>query len=232
MASKTDNPRRTVGYCRVSTEKQADKGFSLEAQTERIRAMAVVQGVELSEIIVDAGESGKNLGRPGTVRLLDLVNRRVVGRVIVAKLDRLTRSVKDLASLLELFEKRGTALVSVAESLDTQSAAGRLVLNIMVSVSEWEREAIGERTASVLQHKKAHKQVFNHEPYGFAAVNGKLVALPEEQAIVTRMKELRYAGVPLAVIAARLNEMGVPTKRAGRWYPSTVSNVLQSSLYE
>src|ERR1700692_4315780 len=117
MTFKRSTNTISVGYCRCSTEKQADKGFTLEAQTERIRAMAVVQGVELSEIIVDAGESAKNLDRPGMGRLLELVNRRSVDRVIVAKLDRLTRSVKDLASLLELFEKRGVAVVSVAESL-------------------------------------------------------------------------------------------------------------------
>jgi DNA invertase Pin-like site-specific DNA recombinase len=131
-----DAPTQSVGYARVSTDKQADRGFSLEAQTERIRAMAVVQGVELSEIIVDAGESAKSLDRPGMTHLLDLVNRGVVSKIIAAKLDRITRSVKDLASLLELFEKRRVSLVSVAESLDTQSAAGRLVLNIMVSVGQ------------------------------------------------------------------------------------------------
>ncbi len=79
-------------------------------------------------------------------RLLALVDARKVDTVIIAKLDRLTRSVKDLALLLERFTRRGVALVSVAESLDTNTAAGRLVLNIMVSVSQWEREAIGERT--------------------------------------------------------------------------------------
>src|SRR6202521_2239926 len=86
-------------------------------------------------------------------RLLAMVDGGVVKAVIVAKLDRLTRSVKDLCELLERFECRGVALVSVAESLDTGSAAGRLVLNIMAAVSQWEREAIGERTRDALRHK-------------------------------------------------------------------------------
>jgi site-specific DNA recombinase len=76
------------------------------------------------------------------VRFLSLVDAGAVDIVIIAKLDRLTRSVKDLAELLERFTRRGVSLVSVADSLDTRSAAGRLVLNIMVSVSQWEREAI------------------------------------------------------------------------------------------
>ena len=88
-------------------------------------------------------------------RLLALVDAGAVDTVIIAKLDRLTRSVADLAELLKRFERRGVSLVSVADSLDTRSAAGRLVLNIMVSVSQWEREAIGERTRDAMRHKRA-----------------------------------------------------------------------------
>jgi site-specific DNA recombinase len=146
---------RAIGYARVSTDKQADGGVSLEAQQEKIRAMAVVQGAELLDVIVDAGQSAKSLDRPGMERLRALVEARRVDAVIIAKLDRLTRSVKDLALLLERLQRRGVALVSVAESLDTNTAAGRLVLNIMMSVSQWEREAIGERTRDAMAHMKA-----------------------------------------------------------------------------
>lgn len=117
---------RAIGYVRVSTEKQADFGVSLEAQQEKVRAMAVVQGAELMGLVIDAGESAKSLNRPGMTELLALVDSRAVDVVIIAKLDRLTRSVKDLAELLERFTRRGVSLVSVADALDTQSAAGRL----------------------------------------------------------------------------------------------------------
>jgi DNA invertase Pin-like site-specific DNA recombinase len=116
--------------------------------------MATVQGAQLSEVIVDGGESAKNLNRPGLQRLLALVDSGNVEAVIIAKLDQLTRSMKDLCSLLEIFEKRSVALISVAESLDTASAAGRLVITIMAAVSQWEREAIGERTRDALRHKR------------------------------------------------------------------------------
>jgi len=92
---------KAIGYVRVSTEKQADFGVSLEAQTEKVRAMAVVQGAELMGVIVDAGESAKSLNRPGMARLLSLVDSSAVDTVIIAKLDRLTRSVADLAELLK-----------------------------------------------------------------------------------------------------------------------------------
>jgi DNA invertase Pin-like site-specific DNA recombinase len=145
---------QAIGYVRVSTDRQAEQGVSLEAQEAKIRAMATVQGADLDEVIVDGGESAKSLNGPGLQRLLALINAGKVQAVIVAKLDRLARSVKDLCGLLELFEKRKVALISVAESLDTGSAAGRLVITIMAAVSQWEREAIGERTRDALTHKR------------------------------------------------------------------------------
>src|ERR1035441_4787189 len=163
LAMKT----KGIGYVRVSTDKQAEHGVSLEAKVEKIRAMAIVHDVELLDVLVDAGESAKDLDRPGMVRILEMVQSRAVGMVIVAKLDRLTRSVKDLAVLLEQFQRRGVSLVSVAESLDTGSASGRLVLNIMVSVSQWEREAIGERTRDAMRHMKTKLEFVGNAPYGF-----------------------------------------------------------------
>jgi site-specific DNA recombinase len=223
---------KAVGYTRVSTDKQADKGVSLEVQLEKIRAMAVVQGAEVLEVIQDAGESAKSLERPGMARLLSLVDASKVEVVIIAKLDRLTRSVRDLGELLERFNRKGVSLVSVAESLDTGSAAGRLVLNIMTAVSQWEREAIGERTQTALLHKKEHGKVYNHVPYGFVRDGDSLVALAEEQAIVSRIRVLRANGWALRRIAEALNCDSVPTKHGGQWFPQTVSDILRNTLHK
>ena len=146
-----------IGYVRVSSDKQAEHGVSLEAQSEKLRAMAVVYGVQL-ELIVDAAESAKSLHRPGMERLLKLVDDGKVEKIFVAKLDRITRSVRDLAELLDRFHRRGVALVSIAESLDTASAGGRLVLNLLCSVSQWEREAIGDHTVcDAIQKERQRK---------------------------------------------------------------------------
>src|SRR4030095_3837128 len=104
--------KRAIGYCRVSTDGQADRGVSLDAQAEKIRAMATVQDAELIDIVIDGGESGKSLQRPGIERLLTMVDRKEVQIVIIAKLDRLTRSVRDLGELLERFQRRGVARVA------------------------------------------------------------------------------------------------------------------------
>lgn len=224
--------RLILGYCRVSTDKQADKGVSLDAQVAKIRAMGVVQGVEVSEVITDAGESAKSLERPGMARLLAMVDAGEVQTVIIAKLDRLTRSIKDLAELLERFQRRGVSLVSVAESLDTGSAAGRLVLNIMTAVSQWEREAIGERTATALQFKKERRKVYSPTPYGFERQGETLVPLETEQAVIARIRSLQAAGCSLRKIAAALNADGIPTKQGRQWAAQTVSDVLRNSLHE
>jgi DNA invertase Pin-like site-specific DNA recombinase len=203
----------------VSTEKQADFGVSLEAQSEKVRAMAVVQGAALAEIIVDAGESAKSLHRPGMAHLLALVDTGAVDTVIIAKLDRLTRSVADLAELLKRFERRGVSLVSVADSLDTRSAAGRLVLNIMVSVSQWEREAIGERTRDAMHHKRANGERVGTVPLGYrvAADGSHLEADPAEQGILARIRELKTAGYTTRQIADELNRRGFTTRRGTAW---------------
>jgi site-specific DNA recombinase len=221
--------KKAVGYCRIS--KQSAQGVSLEAQAEKVRAMACVHDADV-EIVADDGETGKHANRPGLQRVLEMVRRGEVQLVIVAKLDRLTRSVKDLAELLELFQKRNVSLVSVAESLDTGSAAGRLVMNIMASVSQWEREAIGERTATALRHKRAQGRVFNHEPFGFQRVGDELVPLAAEQNVIASMKAWRDTGWTLRQISSELNATGTPTKRgAGRWHPETVRAILESDRH-
>jgi site-specific DNA recombinase len=222
---------KAIGYVRVSTEKQADFGVSLEAQTEKVRAMAVVQGAELTEVIIDAGESAKSLNRPGMARLLALVDSRGVDTVIIAKLDRLTRSVKDLAELLELFNRRGVSLVSVADALDTRRAAGRLVLNIMVSVSQWEREAIGERTRDAMHHKRANGERVGTVPFGYrtAADGCHLEADSAEQGILSRIRELKAAGHSTRRIADELNRQGFTTRRGTAWRFQYVAEALRAA---
>ena len=219
---------KAVGYARVSTDKQADRGVSLEAQAKKIRAMAVVHNSELAEIIVDGGESAKSLNRPGMERLLEVVEARKIDSVIVAKLDRLTRSVKDLCTLLERFERRGVALISVAESLDTGSAAGRLVLNVMTAVSQWEREAIGERTRDALCHKRSKGERIGNIRFGYClSADGKHVESDaHEQKAIAAIVDMRAKGRSLRRIAIDLNDRGFRTRKGSSWRLESVARVL------
>jgi DNA invertase Pin-like site-specific DNA recombinase len=161
-------------------------------------------------------------------RLLKLVDSKAVDVVIIAKLDRLTRSVADLAELLKRFERRGVSLVSVADSLDTRSAAGRLVLNIMVSVSQWEREAIGERTRDAMQHKRANGQRVGTIPFGYrlAEDESRLEEDAAEQDVLSRIHELKAAGHTLRQIADELNRQGYTTRRGTAWRHQYVAAAL------
>src|SRR4051812_36478779 len=108
---------RAIGYVRVSTDKQADHGVSLEAQEAKIRAIATVQGAEIIELIIDGGESAKNLNRPGMDRLLALVDERKIDTVIIAKLDRLTRSVMPWPTLQEMTDRQLTAIYTFLSAI-------------------------------------------------------------------------------------------------------------------
>ena len=223
---------KAVGYVRVSTDKQADHGVSLDVQAEKIRAMAVVHNAELIDIIVDGGESAKSLQRPGMERLLALVEAKKIQAVIVAKLDRLTRSVKDLCTLLERFERRGVALISVAESLDTSSAAGRLVLNIMTAVSQWEREAIGERTRDAMNHKRTNGERVGNIRFGYRlGADGKHVEPdPAEQDVLHEIRCLRQSGHTIRGIAASLNRQELRTRRGSAWRLESVARIINQKL--
>jgi|SRR5580704_642944 site-specific DNA recombinase len=223
---------KTVGYVRVSTDKQADRGVSLDAQAEKIRAMAVVHNAELTEIIVDGGESAKSLQRPGMERLLALVDGKKVQTVIIAKLDRLTRSVKDLCELLDRFERRGVALISVAESLDTGSAAGRLVLNIMTAVSQWEREAIGERTRDAMSHKRNNGECVGNIRFGYrlGADGNHVEPDPAEQMVLQEIRRLRQNGHSMRGTAAELNRQALRTRRGSAWQLEHVARILKQGV--
>lgn len=222
-------PPQVLGYVRVSTEKQTEAGLSLEAQTAKIHAMAEVKGVQLTGILTDAGASAKSLDRPAMRRLLALVDAHAVATVIIVKLDRLTRSIRDLTDLLDRFDRRGVSLVSVAESLDTRSSAGRLVIHILGSVAQWEREAIGERTRDVLQHKRAQGERVGTLPFGaqLGADGKNLEAAPVEQRILARMRALRADGWTMRQIAADLNAEGVTTRRGTAWRFQYVAHALK-----
>jgi site-specific DNA recombinase len=156
-----------VGYIRVSTAKQAEQGLSLEAQRAKLAAYAALYDLALVRLEVDAGESAKTLQRPGLQRALKCLKSGQAEALVVVKLDRLTRSVADLGSLIAGYFTR-YSLMSVSEQIDTRSAAGRMVLNILASVSQWEREAIGERTAAAMQYKHArHEYTGGEPPYGW-----------------------------------------------------------------
>ena len=203
---------KAIAYIRVSTDKQADQGHSLLAQQEKVNAYASLYDLDIIDYVIETG-SAKNLKRKGLQGALAQISSGNAEALIVVKLDRLTRSVADLGYLVETyFNKAG--LLSVSEQIDTRSAAGRLVLNVLASVSQWEREAIGERTSAVRQSMKANGLYCGGSvPYGQMLVSGELVTNPNEQAIIARAKALKAIGYSLRAIATMFSQEGLKTRK-------------------
>jgi DNA invertase Pin-like site-specific DNA recombinase len=231
--ARNASPARTraVAYLRVSTDKQADRGVSLDVQRAKVAAYAELYDVDLVDVVVDAGVSAKYLERPGLARALDMLRRGQADALLVVKLDRLTRSVRDLGELLERhFAPGRAALLSVGEQIDTRTAAGRLVLNVLASVSQWEREAIGERTAAAMQHK-ANEGEFTGgaAPYGHAvAADGvHLEPVEAEQAVLALARGLRAEGRSLRAVAAELSSRGLASRTGRPFAPVQIARMLE-----
>jgi len=223
-------PPTALGYARVSTDEQAREGVSLEAQRARIRAYCEAKDLELVDVLVDDGISGKTLERPALRELVARCERGEVRNVVVVKLDRLTRRTRDLLALVDdLFLARQIELHSVSESLDTSTPHGRFVLTLFGGLAQMERELIGERTRTALAYKRQQGQPTSHPPYGFLANGSReaMVPVPRELVIVRRILDRWRRGGSYLGIARNLNAERVSTKRGKRWHASTVRAIVQ-----
>lgn len=208
---------RTYGYARVSTTEQHEDGAGLPAQVRALALEAERRGWEMTIVTEDTGASGaKVTTRPALVATLADLDRNG-GVLVVTKLDRLSRSVADFSAIVERSRRYGWQLVVVDLGVDTTTAGGELVANMMVSVAQWERRIIGERTrAGMAERKRQGVHV------------GRSRTLPQD--VVARIVTARAGGRSLAGIAADLMADGVPTAHGGQsWHASTVRAVLASS---
>ena len=225
---------RTVAYLRVSTDKQAEHGVSLDAQRAKVEAYASLYDLKLVAVIVDAGASAKTLKRDGLHRALGMLESGEADALLVVKLDRLTRSVRDLGALVERYFATGRwSLMSVSEQVDTRTAAGRLVLNVLAAVSQWEREAIGERTAAAMAHKADRGEYTGGEaPYGWrvAADGVNLEPNEGEQRVMRAAADLRRAGLSLRKVGAELEARGLLPRSGRRWHAKTVRALLSAKV--
>lgn len=228
---------RVIAYVRVSSEGQAEDGVSLAAQRARVEAYAVAMDLELVAVEEDAGFSAKTIsGRRGLARALAALEEGRADGLLVAKLDRLTRSVRDLGHLVDRYFASRWSLVSVSDSIDTRTAAGRLILNVLTSVAQWEREATAERTREALAHLKAEGVKIGGEAFGWRRSDAldedgrRVIVLDDEEvATIVRICQLRASGASLRTIALALNAESRKTKRGGRWDATTVRKILGRS---
>jgi site-specific DNA recombinase len=220
-------------YCRCSTEEQASEGVGLDAQEARCRAWAQAAGAEVTEVIADAGVSGTKplYARPGGARVASLLDARnpMVDAVVVLRADRLGRDAAETLALYKRFRAGKLGLVCVAQHLDLATPHGRAMAQVSAVFAELERELVAERTAEALGELRRQGRAWNHPPFGWRAVDGRLVPDRKEQATLTRAQQLRAQGNGYAAIAKTLTAEGRPTKRGGPWQAMSVRSVLRTS---
>jgi len=209
------NGTKVVGYVRVSTDEQADSGAGLEAQRQAIESEAERRGWQLVAIHEDAGASGKTMnGRPGLTRALEAVENGDADGLVVAKLDRLSRSLMDFASVMERSQKEGWALVALDLGIDPTTPTGEMIASVMASFAQFERRLIGQRTREALAVKRAQGVRLGRPP-----------TLPKR--VRARIRREREKGRTFQAIADGLNADGVVTAQGGaRWWPSSVRAAL------
>lgn len=203
-----------VGYVRVSTDEQSDSGLGMEAQREALRREAERRGWNLIAVCEDVA-SGKTLRRrPGLDEALGMVERGDAEGLMVAKLDRLSRSVADFAGILDRFTTRGYGLVVLDLAVDTTTVMGEAMAHVAATFAQMERKRIGERTREALAVRKAQ-----------GVKLGRPRVLTDE--FRDELRAMRKAGMSYSAIADRLNAEKVPTAQGGaRWWPATVAKAL------
>lgn len=220
-----------VGYVRVSTKEQAETKLSLVNQEEKIRAYALAHDHEIARIFNDAAESAKDLNRPAIQELLQEIEKGRVSHVIIYKLDRIIRNVENLGFLLRTFEKQGVTLSAVVESLDTSTASGRMVVNLLGMIAQWERETIAERTKAALDVKRRRgDKLGGKAPYGYRVRQGKLLPAPKEQGVLQGILKARRGGRGYQDISEALNEQGVKPRKGKKWYASTIRSICRREI--
>jgi len=203
---------QVVGYVRVSTAEQGMSGAGLQAQRAAIIAECERRGWALVEIAEDVG-SGKSLKRPGVRAALNMLASKEASALIVAKLDRLSRSMVDFAGVMATAQKQSWALIALDVQVDTTSPSGEAMAHMLATFAQFERRLISERTKQALAQKRAG--------------GVRLGAPPEiDPLVAARIKKQRKAGRTLREIAQGLSEDSIPTARGGRWHASTLQRVL------
>ena len=226
--------KRVILYLRVSTNHQAEEGYSIEIQREKLLAFCQAKGWIVVAIVTDPGYSGSNLERPGIQKVIREVENKNTDMILVYKLDRLSRSQKDTLWLIEdCFLPNGVDFTSMQESLDTSTPFGRAMVGLLSVFNQLERESIKERTFSgrVKRAKEGLWHGGGNDPIGYDYIDGELTVNQEEAAQVRRIYDMYASGASVTEIRDFMVSRGYRTKHGDWTHINTVRSVLDNDLY-
>ena len=224
-------PVRVAIYTRVSTEDQAKEGFSLDAQLDKLRSYCKARDWVIGGEYIDDGYSGRNTKRPAYTKMMEELEEW--GVLLVIKMDRIHRNSKNFMLMMEYLKKEEKEFVSMTESLDTSTAMGRFVMDIIQRIAQLESEQIGERVYIGMEQKaKTNGGVLGFNiPYGYDYVDGKLLVNEDEAKQVKNIFQMYLNGLSMKKIADVLNSKSIPTKQNKIWGSQTVFMILKNPLY-
>lgn len=224
----------TAIYLRVSTDRQAQEGYGLDAQRTQLLAYCQGQGwnVDETHIYIDAGISGKSTDRAAFQAMRQAAANGEISRIVALKIDRIARNLMDLLDLINSLTAQGVALVCVKEAFDTGTANGRFMLQVLGAVGELEHSMISERMDAG-RREKARQGGYNGSqcPLGYSYANGTFTVDRKAAAAVEFIFSEFVNGQGMTSIADRLNKTSVPTSKGGKWYAGTVRYVLLNGFY-
>ena len=234
--------KKVAIYCRVSTTEQAEEGYSIDEQNIKIREYCEREGHEIYNLYEDRGISGKNItNRPGIKQLLQDATENKFDLVIVWKLNRISRKLLDILNIVELLNKHNIAFRSLTENFETETPSGKLQLNIMGAIGEFERETIAENVKMGLLARAKEGRWNGGVVLGYDLVElnneGKkrkntVLKINEKEAnTVRRIFELYSQGHGYKAVVNIINKEGHKTKRNGEFAVSTVKEILQNPVY-
>jgi len=219
--------KKAVIYTRVSLEKQAEQGISLEAQLSQCEKYADLQNWEVVGTFKDEGISGKTTDRDGLQEALKAVKKNK-GVLVIYSLSRLSRSVLDTLNLVEELQNSKADLASVSENIDTAGPCGRFQLNVMSAMNQLEREQTSQRTKMAMAHLKATGKRFSrHAPYGFSYVEGKMVENKDEQEVIRYVKELREKGNKQKQVLIKMELKGMRNRKGNSFSVNDISRMVR-----
>ena len=224
-------PVRTAIYTRVSTEDQAKEGFSLDAQLDKLRSYCKARDWTIAGEYVDDGYSGRNIKRPAYIRMMQEIDNWDI--LLVIKMDRIHRNSKNFMTMMEYLKQMDKEFVSMFESLDTSTAMGRFVMDIIQRIAQLESEQIGERVYIGMEQKaRTNGGILGFNiPYGYSYLDGSLSLNEEEATVIENIYTWYKNGKSMGEIAEILNNTKVPTKKGGVWAKKTISTILKNPLY-
>jgi site-specific DNA recombinase len=232
MQAKAESLLRCAVYTRVSTEEQAREGYSLAAQEERLRSHAKNQGWAVYKLYVDDGYSAGSKNRPALKRLLFDASLKRFDVVLVYKIDRLSRSLKDLIDIVAELNQFDVGFKSCTELIDTTQPEGRLMFHQFGSFAQYERELIGQRTRFGMI-KRLKQGLWNGiPPYGYRIVGGKLVVEPKEADLVKKIfRWYLQQNMGVVAISRELNRLRVRPRKAEHWKGTRIHKMITNPLY-